>query len=150
MRVYTPRVAEIRVSLAETPADLFDLMRVRAEVFVIEQKVPITIELDEFDGRAVHAVARAGTELIGTARLVVTGASGKIGRMAVRKPYRGRGAGRKLVQFLVGLARSRGLAHVALHAQVQAVPFYEKMGFKASGTEFYEAGIPHRSMNLAI
>lgn len=151
-RAYTPAVAasEIHVSLAQTPADFFGLMRLRAEVFVLEQQVPIAIELDAHDAAALHAVARTGGELIGTARLVITGASGKLGRMAVRKPYRGRGVGRRLVAFLVALARERGLARLTLHAQLQAVPFYEKMGFTASGEVFDEAGIPHRTMNMAV
>jgi ElaA protein len=151
-RAYTPRVAphEINVSLAQTPADFFGLVRLRAEVFVLEQRVPIAIELDEFDGAALHAVARAGGELIGTARLVIRGETGKIGRMAVRQSHRRRGAGRRLVEFLVALARRRGVERLTLHAQVQAVPFYQKMGFKASGAAFEEAGIPHLAMDRRL
>ena len=47
-------------------------------------------------------------------------------------------------------ARSHGIRNPYLHAQVQAVPFYEKLGFSREGDEFDEAGIPHVRMSLVL
>ena len=52
--------------------------------------------------------------------------------------------------MLIEQARHRGLAEVTLNAQVHAVPFYERHGFKAEGELFDEAGIPHRRMQKAL
>ncbi|WDT79943.1 MAG: hypothetical protein MPW14_22965 [Candidatus Manganitrophus sp.] len=96
-------VVRLTVRIAEKQEDFFRLIRLREEVFVIEQGVPLEIELDDEDDRAIHFVAISGREVIGTARLVVKGRSGqgksgqrksgKIGRMAVRKDWRGKGLG---------------------------------------------------------
>lgn len=114
----------------------------------MEQGVPLAIELDDADDRAIHFVAILGKEVIGTARLVVQGKSGKIGRMAVRKDWRGKGVGTALIDFIKKTSKKRRLIDLYLHAQASALPFYEALGFTAEGERFYEAGIPHRKMVL--
>jgi len=138
------------VRLAKTQADFFRLIRLREEVFVIEQGVPLKIELDDLDDHALHFVALSGRAVIGTARLVIKGKSGKIGRMAVRKDCRGKGVGSALIDFIKGVARRRGLIRLYLHAQEPAVLFYTGFGFLTTGAPFVEAGIPHRKMVLKM
>ena len=75
---------------------------------------------------------------------------GQIGRMAVLAEYRNQGIGYKLLQFVLQHASRLNLEQVFLHAQVSAIPFYEKHGFTAVGNIFYEANIPHREMSLKI
>lgn len=122
--------------------------RVRKEVFVDEQQVPIELEQDELDAVSIHVVAADsnGTP-VGTGRLLP---DGHIGRMAVRKPWRGSGIGGQLLRRLIQIAVERGDAEVALNAQLTAVPFYLKFGFSPSGGEFVEAGIVHQAMRQRL
>ena len=119
----------------------------RLEVFVREQRVPAEIELDEMDPRSLHALAYAGDQPVGTARLLP---DGHIGRMAVLKPWRRRGVGGLLLRNLIQKAREQGHREALLSAQVHAVPFYEGHGFRCDGPEFEEAGIRHRLMRRAL
>lgn len=76
--------------------------------------------------------------------------TGRIGRMAVLKDWRGRGVGAALLRVLLEQARARGLGEAHLHAQIDAVPFYLKHGFAIDGNEFIEAGIRHLPMRLVL
>lgn len=119
----------------------------RHAVFVVEQHVPIELELDEMDALSQHAVAYSGQEPVGTARLLP---DGHIGRMAVAAPWRGRGVGSALLQALVECARKRGDLQVVLNAQVHAADFYARHGFVQRGGVFDDAGIAHVEMVRAL
>lgn len=136
------------VRIAGKQEDFFRLIRLREEVFVIEQGVSLEIELDDADDRAIHFVAVLGKKVIGTARLVAHGKSGKIGRMAVRKKWRGKGVGTALMALIKKISKKKRVKHLYLHAQESALSFYEHFGFTLEGERFYEAGIPHRKMVL--
>lgn len=128
-------------------ADRPRLQPVRREVFVIEQRVPEAEEWDDDDQVCVHVLALRNREPVGTGRI---SPAGKIGRLAVLSEFRGRGIGDRILLTLIEQARHRGLAEVTLNAQVHAMPFYERHGFKAQGEVFDEAGIPHRRMQKAL
>ena len=120
------------------------MIGIRHEVFVVEQEVPIEIELDGVDPDCHHLLAfDPRGRSIGTARMQ---ANGHIGRIAVVKPWRKRSVGARLVEVLVEDAREAGLASVDLDSQVHATGFYQKLGFEARGDVFMEAGIPHQNM----
>jgi ElaA protein len=128
-------------------------MRIRFEVFVDEQKVPAELEPDEYDADALHLLATdpATGESVGTARVVEKpGGVAKIGRVAVRLPYRGRGVGDALMAAALEAARGRGLTLAMLDAQVPVIAFYERLGFTAEGPVFDDAGIPHRRMTRPL
>ena len=128
-----------------------DAFLVRQEVFILEQGVPAELELDEFDPTAVHALAYQNTQCIGTGRLVDLGnGKAQIGRMAVLIEFRDKGIGKQILERLVNLAVSQGIREIILHSQVDAIPFYEKLGFTAEGASYDEAGIPHRNMILTL
>ena len=136
------------VRVADWQRDAPTLRDIRYEVFVVEQRVPESLEWDGIDPQCVHALAVDDEgQGIGCGRLLP---DGHIGRMAVRAPWRGRGVGQMILDVLIQLARQRGDARVVLNAQTQAMPFYARAGFVASGPEFDEAGIPHREMALAL
>lgn len=120
---------------------------IRFTVFVDEQKVPVELELDEFDPLSCHALALAGDEAVGTGRLLP---DGHIGRMAVLAGWRGRGVGALLLQALIDEAQRRGMARVVLNAQTHAVGFYARFGFVPEGEEYEEAGLPHRTMGRSL
>lgn len=120
---------------------------IRFTVFVDEQKVPVELELDEFDPLSCHALALAGDEAIGTGRLLP---DGHIGRMAVLAGWRGRGVGALLLQALIDEAQRRGMTRVVLNAQTHALGFYARFGFVPEGEEYDEAGLPHRTMSRRL
>jgi len=76
--------------------------------------------------------------------------NGKIVRMAVLKPWRGRGVGRALLRELLAEAQRRGLSQVYLAAQTQAIGFYQQHGFQMNGDVFLDAGIPHQNLILKL
>jgi predicted GNAT family N-acyltransferase len=129
-------------------ADREALSGVRETVFVLEQRVPREMEIDDEDPHSVHVLARAadGTP-IGAGRITP---DGRIGRMAVLNGWRESGVGTTLLRTLIEQARTRGLAEVSLHAQRDAMPFYIGHGFVADGDEFDEAGIPHVLMRHTL
>lgn len=116
---------------------------IRFAVFVEEQRVPVELELDEFDPLSCHAVAWVDGTPVGTGRLLP---DGHIGRMAVQSAWRGRGVGAALLEALIGEAGRRGMRRVALNAQVHAMGFYARFGFVPQGEVFDDAGLPHRTM----
>ncbi|MCV6627689.1 MAG: GNAT family N-acetyltransferase, partial [Cellvibrionaceae bacterium] len=120
------------------------LMDIRREVFIDEQNVPEEEEIDPRDPECVHFIAfdQQG-DPVATARLLP---EGQIGRMAVKKSQRGTGLGARLLMAAVEYALAQKLQPIYLHAQTQAIGFYQRCGFKAEGPEFMDAGIPHRNM----
>jgi predicted GNAT family N-acyltransferase len=119
-------------------------MAVRTAVFVKEQGVALTLELDGHDAVALHLLAEdAQGRPIGTARLLP---DGRIGRMAVLPHWRRRGVGGALLRESLRLATDSPGMCPFLNAQRDAVGFYLRHGFVPEGEEFLEAGIPHRRM----
>jgi len=136
------------VRLADWDRDQPGIRAVRERVFVEEQAVPADLEWDGLDPGCVQAVAESEEcDVIGTGRLHP---SGKIGRMAVLREWRGAGVGAGLLRVLMDEARSRGMEEVYLHAQTRVLGFYERFGFVAEGEEFEEADIPHRAMRARL
>lgn len=124
------------------------LRAIRAAVFIDEQNVPVELEWDGRDTHSLHVVAVSESgEAVGTGRLLP---DGHIGRMAVLKPWRGRGVGRAVLLELLAAAGEKGFTSVELNAQTRAVDFYARFGFEAVGREFLDAGIPHRAMHMDL
>jgi predicted GNAT family N-acyltransferase len=138
-----PIVCVVAAWDSERPA----LERVRREVFVRGQGIPESSEWDDEDATSVHVLATLNREPVGTGRL---NGAGKIGRIAVLPGLRGRGIGTLILGRLLEEARRLGIREPCLHAQVQAVPFYERLGFARKGDVFDEAGIPHVRMSLVL
>ena len=125
-----------------------DAQKVRVEVFVIEQNVPVELEWDEGDEVSTHAVAYDEQgQPVATGRLLP---DGPIGRMAVSQSLRGKGIGKQVLVALLEHARQDGHEELVLHAQTHAVPFYEQQGFIVEGEEFIEADMPHRLMRRRL
>lgn len=140
----------IAVRPVSSAADRDAAYAVRRQVFQDEQHVAPELEFDADDERAVHVIAIADGTVIGTGRLVTHPDYAKIGRMAVLRDWRACGAGSAILAALMVQAASGGITRVVLHAQVQAIGFYERCGFRITSDEFDEAGIPHRRMEQAV
>lgn len=122
--------------------------RIRMVVFVEEQRVPPWEEMDQFDEEAEHYLADVSGVPVATARLVDKGqGTGKVGRVAVLREHRGSGVGRELMRTVI-VDGFELFDTLLLDAQVQVIPFYERLGFTAEGDIFLDAGIEHRRMTL--
>lgn len=139
--------AHIECVLTTWSTDRPALQRIRRAVFIDEQRVPESDEWDDEDPVSVHALASLNRDPVGTGRLNL---AGKIGRIAVVAGLRGRGIGALILRRLLEEAYHRGICEPYLHAQLQAVSFYEKFGFRSEGEVFDEAGIPHVRMKHAL
>lgn len=125
--------------------------QLRRVVFIEEQGVSETDEVDDLDDVALHLLALMGGQAVGSARLLVQGEIGKIGRVCVLRQARGAGIGAALIKAAV--ARFHGIEGVKkakLGAQVHAIGFYEGLGFQAIGPVYDDAGIAHRDMVLGL
>lgn len=121
---------------------------VRDAVFVREQEISPAAEWDALDTAALHALAYGPAgEPLGTGRLL---ADGRIGRIAVMAPWRGKGVGTALLDRLVELAAREGMTRVWLHARQSAAEFYRHLGFVQQGEPFPEVGTPHLRMERQL
>ena len=128
-----------------TPRDLYDVLALRVEVFVVEQECAY-LELDGRDTEpdALHWWSRddAGVLTACLRVLVEPGVGHRIGRVVTAPAARGSGAGAALMR--AALRRSAG--PVVLGAQVRVRGFYERLGFAVDGPGYDEDGIPHVPM----
>ncbi|MDU0077205.1 MULTISPECIES: GNAT family N-acetyltransferase [Bacillus] len=133
--------------IAKTEKQLNDAFFVRKEVFVKEQHVPEEEEIDQFEDTSEHIVIYDGGQPVGAGRWRMKDGHGKLERICVMKSHRSLGVGAIIMQALEKAAAAKGADSFLLHAQTQAVPFYEKQGYRVtSGEEFLDAGIPHLEM----
>lgn len=125
---------------------------IRRAVFVGEQGVSETLEIDGRDDEAQHLLALRDGDPVGTLRLrwVEGGRVAKIERVAVLPRARGVQVGRILIEAAVALARTARAEQALLHAQTVVQGFYARLGFVAFGPEFTEDGIPHVAMHLFL
>ncbi len=124
--------------------EYFDQIRnVRDEVFSKEQGVPRELEFDGLDESAIHSIVFDEGVEIGTGRML---SNGHIGRIAVKKPYRGKGIGKTIMKSLMDEAIKMQFPEIWLSSQYHAKGFYEKLGFTAFGDIYQEAGIDHIKM----
>jgi predicted GNAT family N-acyltransferase len=147
----------LEVRIVSGNAEMNEALGVRRIVFIEEQRVPEDIEIDEYDDpgsdEVAHVLARLNGVAVATGRLLLEAdAEGHchIGRVAVLPELRGRGYGRAVMQALHDLARERGFRGVTLAAQLQAIGFYERLGYAARGGVFLDAGIEHRWMDIDL
>lgn len=118
---------------------------IREQVFIIEQGIDKALEVDGQDTACHHFIAfDANNHAVATARL---SSSGKLGRLAVLKPYRNNGLGYLLVKDGIIYAEQKGLRKIHCHAQLDALSIYTKNGLSPTGEPFEEAGIMHQAMH---
>ncbi len=132
-------------------SDLEKAFSIRKTVFVEEQKVSETDEYDNHEGESHHFLATSDGTPCATARWRFTEKGVKLERFAVLKDFRGKKIGNKILkEVLEDIARMPETStHTRyLHAQLTAVPFYEKEGFTKVGEMFEECNIQHFKMVL--
>lgn len=131
--------------------DIAACRALRRTVFIEEQGVSEADEVDDKDDEAIHILATVDGIPIGSARLLLQGDTGKIGRVCVLAAARGTGLGAALMRAAVAeLRRHPGITRAKLGAQTHALGFYERLGFVAFGPVYDDAGITHRDMVLTL
>jgi ElaA protein len=130
-----------------TPATLYALLRLRAQVFIVDQHCPY----QDLDGRDPEPgtrhlwLDRDGDPLAYLRIVAEPGGAVRIGRVCVAPAARGAGLARRLMRDALALVATQP---VVLDAQSYVAGFYERLGFTATGPEFVEDGIPHIPMRL--
>ncbi|MGI4761148.1 MAG: GNAT family N-acetyltransferase [Janthinobacterium lividum] len=139
----------------EKITDLRDLdaaFTIREKVFVGEQNVPADAEYDAYDraGTTRHYLARVAGQPAGAARWRPTDHGVKLERFAVLPEFRNQGVGEALVHRVLADIRAEApdAAQVYMHAQLRAIPLYERTGFHKVGEMFAECDIQHYQMVL--
>ena len=131
------------IKIADWQEDHNALCALRTEVFIQEQGINEADEWDTLDNDAIHIVAECEEKIIACLRLLK---HGKITRMAVKKSFRNRGVGRALIEATEREALALGLIQLKADAQIEALKFYQKLGFEIVSDVFIDAGIPHQSI----
>lgn len=135
----------IEIQEVVNPTQMLEIFEIRRKVFVVEQCVDPEEEYDEFEKTSTHYLAIYEGIKAGTCRFRTTENGIKLERFAVLKAYRGKGIGAALVKKCLENIDVQS-HYVYLHAQLHAIPFYEKLGFECTGPQFSEAGIEHFKM----
>ena len=132
-----------------SPHELYIIIKLRNEVFVVEQKC-VFQDADDKDQKCYHLMGFAGNELAAYARLVPAGVSYKnisIGRIVTSPQYRNIGVGKALINEAITQCNSLyGEQTIEIGAQLYLKNFYKNVGFKQTGNPYDEDGIPHIKM----
>ena len=144
LRWVTKTFAELTVN------ELYDLLKLRSEVFVVEQKC-IFLDIDNNDQKAFHTIGYLGEEVVATTRLfdkdIMYDGYQSIGRVVGSPRHRGLGIGKALMQYSIQeCERLFGKGPIKIGAQLYLKKFYGEQGFEQSGDVYLEDEIDHIPM----
>ena len=132
-----------------TPAELYDILKLRSEVFVVEQQC-IFLDMDDKDQDSRHLQGRLSDELVAACRILPPGLAydePSIGRVVGSPRYRGKGAGIALMENAIReTIRLYGTLPIKIGAQLYLKRFYESLGFMQCSETYMEDDIPHIKM----
>jgi ElaA protein len=136
-----------------SPDRLYEILKLRSEVFVVEQKCAYQ-DLDNKDEKALHLVGEENNKIIAYTRIFRKGdffKNSSIGRVLVKKEYRKKNYGRKImISSIEKLKKDAKEEKIELSAQKYLLKFYSELGFEKIGEEYLEDNIPHVKMILKI
>lgn len=129
--------------------ELYDILQLRSEVFVVEQDC-VYQDIDGKDSKALHIIGSLNNEIIAYTRCFAPGYyfnEAAIGRVVVSKKYRKHDFGHEIMKASLSAIREHyQTAAIKLSAQTYLVRFYESHGFQTQGEGYLEDGIPHIGM----
>jgi ElaA protein len=132
-----------------TPHELYAIMHLRSEVFVVEQNCPY-LDPDGKDLSSWHLMGWDGNKLVAYARLLPAGLAFtevSIGRVVSSPAYRGKGAGKELMTTAIKTCKDLfGEQPIRIGAQLYLQKFYESLGFVQVSEMYLEDDIPHIEM----
>jgi ElaA protein len=135
-----------------SPSDLYDILKLRQDVFIIEQDC-IYGDMDGKDVQSEHLLLFDDELLAGYSRIVPAGLKFEvpsIGRVVVRQEFRGRNFGRKLVNKSIEIIREEYAGEIKIEAQLHLQFFYKSLGFATISEAYNVDGIPHIEMSQHI
>ena len=131
--------------------ELYELLRIRSEVFVVEQDC-VYQDLDGDDQKSIHLWLTIANKVVALARVCPAGTHMQeisIGRVITTE--RGKGYGKQIMFYAIEAAKKHFHAtHIDIEAQEYAKGFYESVGFRQSSVTFMLDGIPHIRMALRL
>jgi len=144
LRWVTKTFAELTVD------ELYAILRLRSEVFVVEQNC-IFLDLDNNDQKAFHTIGFIGDDVVATTRLfdkdIMYDGYQSIGRVVGSPRHRGLGIGKALMQYSISeCERLFGKGPIKIGAQLYLKKFYNEQGFEQSGDVYLEDDIDHIPM----
>lgn len=132
-----------------TNDELYQLLKARVDIFVVEQACPYP-DLDDFDQEAMHYFLKDKDKLGALVRLLPSGSryhEASIGRVLVAESYRGYGYARDIMTRAIDYIQNEwGERRIKLQAQLYLEKFYASLGFKRITNEYVEDNIPHVDM----
>lgn len=132
-----------------TIQELYSILRLRAEVFVVEQNAAYQ-DVDNKDPLAEHLFAIDGDEVVAYTRLFKAGDyfdKASIGRVVVKPTHRGQNLGHQLMQRATNYMDQKHYGSIHISAQSYLQKFYEGYGFYVVTEQYLEDGLPHYGMD---
>lgn len=131
-----------------TTRELYDIYRLRVDVFIVEQEC-FYPEVDDTDLNCVHIFKKEGNQISSYFRVYRQDGQARFGRVIVNPVFRGSGLGRELVEeALIACERTFPGEDIYIQAQAYLREFYASFGFEAFTEEYVVDGIPHVDMVL--
>lgn len=131
------------------PLELYSLLKLRADVFIIEQDC-IYQDMDDKDLHALHVIGAKENEVIAYTRIFDKGEYfniASLGRVVVKESQRKFKYGHELIrESIKAIETNYGVQPIKISAQQYLIKFYETHGFKVVGDGYLEDGIPHVEM----
>ena len=134
-----------------SPQDIYNILQLRSEVFVVEQNC-VYQDIDDKDQYALHLLLKKDNYLIGYSRIFKAGdyfKEASIGRVLVKKQDRNNRNGSLLMELSIKAIKDHFKENIVkISAQTYLKKFYDELGFDPIGEEYLEDGIPHIAMLL--
>lgn len=140
----------IEVKKIDTELEYQQILIIRKKVFIEEQGVPASLEIDENESDAIYFLAKIENQAVSTGRIRSINNTVKFERIATLPEFRGQGIATKLMNCMQSYAKENYPNSILImYAQESAVTFYKKMGWKEEGDTFLEADIIHQKMTFS-
>ncbi len=138
----------IKIFDSLTLTELYSILKLRVDVFVVEQNCPYP-ELDGEDEEAIHLFIEDDGEIASYLRIIINQPKTRVGRVVTHKNSRGKNLSSKLMQeAMVYISKHFSNKIVMLSAQEHLQQFYSKFGFSPVSEVYLEDGIPHVDMEF--
>lgn len=132
--------------------ELYAVLRLRSEVFVVEQDC-VYQDIDNKDQKAIHILGYEGKHLAAYTRIFKPGdyfEQASIGRVVVSPSQRGKSYGQEIMKASIAYAKAEHFPIVKISAQCYLDKFYKDLGFISTGEKYLEDGIPHQAMMFSF
>lgn len=140
---------QIKIFQELTREQLYSILKLRVEIFVVEQNCPYP-ELDDEDQKSIHFFYEEGEIIIAYLRIIPTQADNiRIGRVVTHKDFRGQSLSSKLMETAMEFIKeNHSNKKIMLSAQEYLQAFYARFGFEPVSNMYLEDGIPHVDMEF--